>query len=58
MAVEARHKVVSFGTFEVDIDAGEIRKSGMRVRLPGQPFRLLTALLARPGEVLTREELH
>jgi Tol biopolymer transport system component/DNA-binding winged helix-turn-helix (wHTH) protein len=57
MAVEARHKVVSFGTFEVDIDAGEIRKSGMRVRLPGQPFRLLTALLGRPGEVLTREEL-
>jgi Tol biopolymer transport system component/DNA-binding winged helix-turn-helix (wHTH) protein len=57
MAVVAKRKVVSFGTFEVDIDAGEIRKSGMRIRLPGQPFRLLTALLARPGEVLTREEL-
>ena len=57
MAVETRHKLVSFGTFEVDIDAGEIRKSGMRVRLPSQPFRLLVALLARPGEVLTREEL-
>jgi hypothetical protein len=37
MAAETRHKFVSFGTFEVDIDAGEIRKSGMRVRLPGQP---------------------
>ena len=57
MAVGIRHKVVSFGTFEVDLDAGEMRKSGMRVRLSGQPFRLLVALLARPGEILTREEL-
>lgn len=57
MAVETRHRIVSFGTFEVDIDVGEIRKSGMRVHLPGQPFRLLIALLARPGEVITREEL-
>jgi DNA-binding winged helix-turn-helix (wHTH) protein/Tol biopolymer transport system component len=57
MAVETRHKLVSFGTFEVDIDVGEIRKSGMRVRLSGQPFRLLIALLSRPGEVFTREEL-
>ncbi len=57
MAAETRHKLVSFGTFEVDIDVGEIHKSGMRIRLPGQPFRLLIALLARPGEVLTREEL-
>jgi len=57
MTVELKHKFVTFGTFEVDVDAGEIRKSGMRIRLPGQPFRLLIALLARPGEILTREEL-
>ena len=57
MAAEPRHKLVSFGTFEVDIDVGEIHKSGMRIRLPGQPFRLLVALLARPGELFTREEL-
>lgn len=57
MAVETRHKLVSFGTFEVDLDVGEIRKSGMRIHLPGQPFRLLVALLDHPGELLTREEL-
>jgi Tol biopolymer transport system component/DNA-binding winged helix-turn-helix (wHTH) protein len=57
MAVGTKHKLVSFGTFEVDMDVGEIRKSGIRVRLPGQPFRLLTALLAQAGEVVTREEL-
>ena len=57
MAVVTRHKLVAFGTFEVDLDVGEIRKAGMRIRLPGQPFRLLMALLARPGEVITREEL-
>lgn len=57
MAVGTKHKLVTFGTFEVDLDVGEIRKAGMRVRLPGQPFRLLVALLANPGEILTREEL-
>src|ERR1700733_15174211 len=57
MAVITRHQIVSFGVFEVDLDAEEIRKAGLRVRLAGQPFRLLAALLARPGEVLTREEL-
>ncbi|WP_158615359.1 winged helix-turn-helix domain-containing protein [Acidipila sp. EB88] len=41
----------------MDFSTGEIRKAGMRVRLAGQPFRLLAALLARPGEILSREEL-
>jgi DNA-binding winged helix-turn-helix (wHTH) protein len=57
MAVITRHQIVSFGIFEVDLDAEEIRKAGLRVRLAAQPFRLLAALLARPGDVLTREEL-
>ncbi|MGI4828974.1 MAG: winged helix-turn-helix domain-containing protein [Janthinobacterium lividum] len=57
MPATSRHNIVSFGIYEVDLDAGEIRKAGLRVRLPGQPFRLLVALLSRPGEVLTREEL-
>jgi eukaryotic-like serine/threonine-protein kinase len=46
-----------FGTFEVDVSAGELRKSGLRVKLQDQPFQLLALLLQRPGEVLTREEL-
>ena len=48
---------VSFGLFEVDLQAGELWKAGFKVRLPGQPFKVLTTLLARQGEVVTREEL-
>jgi Tol biopolymer transport system component/DNA-binding winged helix-turn-helix (wHTH) protein len=57
MIAASKRAVVSFGTFEVDLDAGEIRKAGLRVRLQGQPFRVLSALLAKPGEVVTREQL-
>ena len=57
MIAASKRAVVSFGTFEVDLDAGEIRKAGLRVRLQGQPFRVLAALLAKPGEVVTREQL-
>ena len=56
---EAVHspRLVRFGTFEVDLPAGELRKSGVKLRLTGQPFQVLTILLERPGEVVTREEL-
>lgn len=57
MSTLQRHELITFGSFEVDLHTGEIRKFGMRVRLQGQPFRVLVALLARPGEVVTREEL-
>ena len=46
-----------FGLFELDCDSGELRKGGLRIRLEDQPTRLLAALVARPGQVLTREEL-
>jgi TolB-like protein/DNA-binding winged helix-turn-helix (wHTH) protein/Flp pilus assembly protein TadD len=46
-----------FGVFELDLHAGELRKHGLRVRLQEQPFQVLAALLERPGEVVTREEL-
>ena len=52
-----QHDLASFGSFEVDLQAGEIRKSGRRLRLQAQPFRVLVALLAKPGEIVTREEL-
>ncbi len=48
-------KRIRFGAFEVV--AGELRKNGRAVRLQDQPFRILKSLLARPGEVVTREEL-
>jgi eukaryotic-like serine/threonine-protein kinase len=58
MALEARtHEILRFGTFEVDLRAGELRKQGKRIKVQEQPFHVLTVLLQRPGEVVTREEL-
>ena len=48
---------VRFGTFELDLDSGELRRSGVKLKLQEQPFRLLAMLLERPGEVVTREEV-
>src|SRR6266568_1974125 len=58
MALEVRSRsILRFGVFEVDVRAGEVRKQGIRIKLQEQPFHLLTVLLQRPGEVVTREEL-
>src|SRR5918993_5826165 len=48
---------VRFGVFELDLNTGELRKAGARINLPEQPFQVLEALLDRPGELVTREEL-
>ena len=48
---------VTFGLFELDAQAGELWRGGHRIRPSGQPLKVLIALLARPGEVVTREEL-
>ncbi len=50
-------RVLKFGVFEVDLTAGEVRKAGMKQKLSGQPFQVLQALLERPHEIVTREEL-
>jgi DNA-binding winged helix-turn-helix (wHTH) protein len=58
MALESRSSLIwRFGVFEVDARSGELRKQGVRVKLQEQPFHVLTVLLQRPGEVVTREEL-
>src|SRR6202161_4730501 len=49
--------VVRFGTYEVSLQSGEVRKSGLRIRIQQQPLKLLEILLEHPGEVVTREEL-
>jgi TolB-like protein/DNA-binding winged helix-turn-helix (wHTH) protein/Tfp pilus assembly protein PilF len=49
--------VVRFGTFEVSLQSGELRKAGIKVRVQQQPMKLLEILLERPGDVVTREEL-
>lgn len=48
---------VRFGVFELDLRAGELRKQGVRIRLQDQPLLILQALLERPGEIVTSEEL-
>ncbi|MGD1076979.1 MAG: winged helix-turn-helix domain-containing protein [Candidatus Sulfotelmatobacter sp.] len=58
MAVpQNNRRVARFGVFELDLSAGELRKSGVKLRLQGQPFQVLALLLERAGEVVTREEL-
>ena len=49
--------LVRFGAFELDPRSGELRKAGVRINLPDQPFHVLKTLLDRPGELVTREEL-
>jgi TolB-like protein/DNA-binding winged helix-turn-helix (wHTH) protein/Tfp pilus assembly protein PilF len=48
---------VRFGVFEADMEAGELRKHGLRLKLSEQPFQILAMLVARPGEVVSREVL-
>src|SRR5580700_6559013 len=58
MALEAQScSILRFGVFEVDVRAGEVRKQGVRIKLQEQPFHVLSVLLRRPGEIVTREEL-
>src|SRR5437762_1762673 len=52
-----RAEIQRFGTFEVDVRSGELRRQGVRIKLQEQPFHVLTVLLQRPGEVVSREEL-
>jgi Tol biopolymer transport system component/DNA-binding winged helix-turn-helix (wHTH) protein len=56
-ARESSRTIVSFGPFEADLQTQELKKSGVRLRLPGQSFQILSMLLQRPGELVSREEL-
>ncbi len=58
MTVSAQRRTFSFADFTVDLRARELRRDGIRLKLPGQPFAVLAMLLEHPGEVVTREELH
>jgi DNA-binding winged helix-turn-helix (wHTH) protein len=50
-------RFLSFGSFTVDLKREELFKDGARVKLPGKVYQTLVALLARPGEVVSREDL-
>ena len=51
-------RFVRFGPFQLDLRAGELRRSGIKVRLPDQSIKVLALLVENPGEIVTRQELH
>jgi TolB-like protein/DNA-binding winged helix-turn-helix (wHTH) protein/lipoprotein NlpI len=58
MDTVVRREITQFGPFELDLQSGELTRFGQKIRLQGQSFQILAVLLSRPGEVITREELH
>ena len=50
-------RVVVFGVYEADLDSGEIRKQWRRINVQYQPFEVLKALVSRPNELVSRDEL-
>jgi eukaryotic-like serine/threonine-protein kinase len=57
MQQEERGKIVRFGLFEVDMGEGKLTKSGTRIRLQEQPFRILVLLLENAGHLVTRDAI-
>jgi Tol biopolymer transport system component/DNA-binding winged helix-turn-helix (wHTH) protein len=55
--VERQVQLLRFEDFEVDLRTGELRKAGVKQKFGGQPFQVLSILLERPGEVVSREEI-
>ena len=58
MGVPRPVRFVRFGPFQLDLRAGELRRNGIKVRVPDQSIKVLAMLVENPGEVVTREELH
>jgi len=52
-----RTPIVRFSIFELDLNTGELRRNGAKVKIQEQPLRILATLLERPGEIVTKEEL-
>ena len=57
MSVNSSSSITRFGTFELDLQTGELRHAGQKVKLQEQPFQVLATLLEHPGKIVTREEL-
>jgi DNA-binding winged helix-turn-helix (wHTH) protein len=54
---DQKSAILRFGVFELDTDAEELRKNGLKIRLQPKPFKLLTLLVASAGRVVTRDEI-
>ncbi len=57
LAQDTRPKILQFGVFELDLQRGELRKDGIKVKLQDQPLKVLQFLLENPGQIVTREQL-
>src|SRR5215470_4010735 len=57
MAAPTQSRILKFGVFEADLEARELRKSGLRLKLAAQSFQVLQLLLERPQEIVIREDL-
>src|SRR6202050_3241135 len=57
VTVNNGNRTIRFGACEADLPSGEVRKSGSRIKLQDQPFKVLQILLEHPGDLVTREEL-
>src|SRR5215813_4355886 len=57
MSVNSSSSIIRFGMFELELQTGELRHAGQKVKLQEQPFQVLAALLEYPGKIVTREEL-
>src|SRR6266702_4111362 len=57
--IEVKHsrQFIRFGVFELEVDSGELRKQGVRIKLQAKPLQILLALIEEPGAVVTREQL-
>jgi len=57
MPTDPSSRIIRFSTFELNLETGELRQRGQKVKLQEQPLQVLAALLERPGELVSREEL-
>ena len=57
LAPTPAYRFVRFGVFQVDQQRQEVTKDGLRLKLQGKVYQVLVALLEKPGDVVTREEL-
>jgi Tol biopolymer transport system component/DNA-binding winged helix-turn-helix (wHTH) protein len=57
MGNSIQRPVVRFEDFEVNLETGEVWKAGRPLKVQDQPFKVLSALLERPGQIVAREEL-
>src|SRR3954471_23492641 len=57
MPAQRSVRAVRFGDYELDLESNELRKHDHKVPVPDQALRILSMLLERPGEIVTREQL-